>query len=146
MTLEEAILSVIDEGVLNPADIAEVIETRYDEKWLATELLASSRLIIAHMSRQLIGLHRRRGEGSAEEAKRDHHDPLTDLIWVPGIGYKRKADLSATECRLVAANYRRLADLMGAKAEPYETWAVMIEEAGVQTVSDLGAAALPEAA
>lgn len=70
----------------------------------------------------------------------DRRERRTDTglpVYLPGVGWKRMEELTATECRNIAAAYRSLSSENLEKAEQFDAWARLIEAHGVAILGGL---------
>lgn len=143
MTLDEAIIKLLDDGVYDPANIAQEIERRYDKKWLANELLTHSPEIIAIRTRNLYRAWRKaRHSGKQHDHERQRVIDLYGAqVWIPGEGYKTERECTAPDLIAAAAYLHAQADGHRARAHELEALARMVEDAGVETVAELPARA-----
>lgn len=149
MTLDEAIRAEIDAGLVDPHAIAAKIMGR-DRRWLTKELLAIGLEVIADRARHEIRMARHASEPrplAVNPVVAKWPSLIGQSVNVPDLGWKPIADLTADDCRAVAAHYRKLEGSARVRAEFYESAADRIEIEGVATLGQVsGGDLLAEAA
>lgn len=146
MSLEEAIEQLINLGEKDPIEITRKLRDQYGAEWMRAELLQRDDELIAGFARNMLGARRRSTEGPRLDLARARHGEfMLASKWVPEIGWKKLADLTADDCRAVAAHYRMLARAAGIRADLFDGFAELIEAEGVATLGDVSVA-LPQLA
>lgn len=138
MNLDEAIAQQIELGQVDPLEIARQVEKLYGTEWLGHELTAQAEQIVAQIARQRLGSVRR----SAEVALRPGDDISQGemkiaKVWVPNIGWKVAAELTADDLETKASWYERLASASTIRAVWCREVAQMIREDGVTKMGRL---------
>ena len=140
MNLEEAIAQLIGLGEKDPLVIARKIEERQGHAWLVEQLSAYAEDLVAELARQRLGSRRR----TAEVAIRPG-DPITSAemkiatTFIPGVGWKKYADLTADDLDVRASMYDRLATAMGVRSAWCREVAGLMRAEGVRTLGKLKA-------
>ncbi len=141
--LRTAIEEQVAAGQVDPYVIAHTVRTSYGERWLTKQLAALAGEIVATYARQAVGSSRRRAEhgfGSGSEGVRQAVVALQgEGCWVPSVGWKRHADLTADDCREVAEHYGMIVSAAGIRARRYAAFAELIEAEGVETLGQTSA-------
>lgn len=138
MNLEEAISQLIDLGEKDPIELARTLGKRYDDKWLAAELLAHSETIVAEMARQLLGSRRRSLTLPAVlKASATKRDVMLAAIFIPGEGWKALGDCTAEDLASREQFYLRAASSMVAWASWCRACIEAMREQGVAELSKL---------
>jgi hypothetical protein len=154
-TLEEAVRAEVAAGVLDPAEVLARISERYGQTKLLTWIVAVVARIaaggasVSHSASVSGGRSSSRAPGvvsgkterglRVRKAAGDVSDDFfASARWVSAVvGWKRIADLTADDCRVIAAQYELLAN----RADEHRRWfvdaAVAIEAEHVATVGEI---------
>ncbi len=98
MTLEEAIVQLIELGEKDPLDIARKLEHRHGLEWLSEELVSHREEIAAEFARQVLGRRRRASALPAViEGTTTKREVMLASIFIPGEGWKALGDCTAED-------------------------------------------------
>lgn len=140
MTLDELILQLVNVGEKDPLTIARKVIERSEQEWLATELASLAEDIIAELARKQLGSKRRSAEVALRPGDQIARGDLElASAWIPGVGWKRAADLTAKDLRLRAGMYDTLATAAVRRAAWFREVAVLMEHEGAKTLGKLKA-------
>jgi hypothetical protein len=109
VNLEDAIRNLVNTGFGEPTKIVEQIHRRFDEAWLAEQLLAYADDFIRDVAVREIGLRRRQ-----ETRKIRSGDPNSGAkvkvtyTWIPDVGYRPVGELTLDEVLARRDYYDRL--------------------------------------
>lgn len=140
MTLEEAIRQLINLGENDPHTIVEKLKKRHGKAWLLEQTAFLAEDVAEDIARHMIGRGRRDHEKVPPQVV-GNPGLLGQTKWLPSGGYKRITDLTADDCRAIAAHYAMLEQSARWRKDAYTEAADTIEAAGVATVGDLDGAA-----
>jgi hypothetical protein len=119
--LNKVIRAIFEEGVSDPHEAAqklmEMLTPDLYEPVLRIALPLYTRSM-AHRQRRLV-------DGKAKP------------VFVPSQGWKDMADLTAAECREVAAEHMKLSEQNAARADQFNAWAITMEQRDVTVLGDL---------
>ncbi len=141
MTLEEAIRQLVNLGENDPRTIVEKLKKRHGKAWLTEQTAFLAEDIAEDIARHMIGRSRRDHEKVPPQVV-GNPGLMGQTKWIPGGGYKRITDLTADDCRAIAAHYAMLEQSAGWRKTAYTEAADMVDAAGVATVGELGAPSL----
>lgn len=140
-TLDEAVRELVDRGCTEPTAIAASLSEQYGQPWLLRQLVN----VIARIAAggfATIPAHReanqRRDPGvSRVQVAAVSQDVFGSSVWVQNRGWVTLGELSAHDCRVVAAQYGRLAQA----AERHRDWflsaAELVEREGALCLSEV---------
>lgn len=131
MTLREAIEQAITLGERDPHEIAVKIRARYDDGWLATELVSVADDVIADLSRQMIASSRRSSLSLARVGSLAKRDLMLQAAWLPGIGWVEFGKFKAEDFDRLAGTYRKAARALDRYAAWCESSAALMRAQGV---------------
>lgn len=147
MHLDEAVQQLVILGEKDPLSIARKIIDRNGDEWVSEELLSIAEDIIAQIARSKLGNARRSAEIALHPGDYVAEGRMKIAkMWVPGFGYKRVSDLTASDLRAKASWYTSARRAVAKR----EIWCLqtagLIEREGVTTLGELTAPlpALPE--
>jgi hypothetical protein len=133
MMLDQAIIELFDQGVYDPADIAQRLQRR--KAWIGQALAEHAGHLIRQRTRELAG----RTNVLLPAAQR--HVPMVEeygpMVWIPGRGYITLASCGSAELRLRAEFHRELAGKHLDKAEYFDGLADEVDRRGVASVAEL---------
>lgn len=140
MTLEEAIEQIVKLGEKDPLEIARKVIRRYDEKWLAAELVGHGEEIVAEIARQRLG-HNRRSSVAALPAvltgKKPKREIMLASIFIPGVGHKALGDCTAADHAAREQFYLNISDSALRWAAYHGEWKAAILAQGVERTSQV---------
>lgn len=140
-TLADAIEQQINLGLKDPIEIAEAVERLHGEEWVRARVADMAMDVLAQLARGRLGSRRRAREpvsaAAANGSSPAARDFLLESKFVPDVGWKRIADLTAHDCRAVAEHHRMLVNVNGHKARLYLDFADAIDSAGVETLGQV---------
>jgi hypothetical protein len=132
MTYRDTIRELLDEGFIEPQQIARRVIEGMDESEYPD--IIHDLMIIA--VRDVI---RGRRSGTLAQHRRSNprvHAAPSEPVYVPGTGWVNRVDLTADQCDVVADHYQDLANQNQAKANEYRVLAKSIRESGHLTLGD----------
>jgi hypothetical protein len=139
-SMEEAVEQLLEEGHRDPVEIAKLVEGRYGTEWVLSQVNAAE--VVAQVARLRIGALRRAAEKQPTRFRaqiRRRTDLMEQTKWVPEIGYKRLADLTADDCRAIIGHYDLLIQAAGLHKSFFEDCLSLIESENVKTLGDVKA-------
>lgn len=128
MTLREAIEQAISLGERDPRAIAERIRGRYDNKWLAKELLEVADELLADEARRVLASQRRSSLSIARVNQVERSELMLRAAWLPGIGWVEFGKFKPEDFDHLAATYRKGAAALTRYAEWCESAAALMRE------------------
>jgi hypothetical protein len=114
MSLEDAIAQQINLGQRDPLTIADKCANLYGGDWVAEQLAANWKEILAEIARQKLGNERRSaihsiGDLAREKAKPAKRDLLLTTLFIPSRGYIALGEATDEDLGEAAGYRRRLA-------------------------------------
>lgn len=139
-SMEEAVEQLLEEGHRDPIEIAGLVEERYGSEWVLSQVNASE--VVAQVARLRIGALRRAAEKQPTRFRaqiRRRTDLMAQTKWVPDVGYKLLADLTANDCRAIIGHYDLLIQAAGLHKSFFEDCLTLIEQENVKTLGEIKA-------
>ncbi|QIG58147.1 hypothetical protein SEA_ZEPP_59 [Microbacterium phage Zepp] len=119
--LNVIIRDLFESGDSDPYDVAERVMLKLDPADHESVL----RIVLPSYTRVMAGRQRKRLDGMAKP------------VFVPSSGWKDMSQLTASECREIAAEYRKRAEQNASLADEFENWATALDRDGVAVLGDL---------
>lgn len=138
MSLEEEIQRLITLGEKDPLDAARKLIEANGPEWVNEQLAAYQEDVIAEMFRRRLGAIRRGAELVLHPGDQHSQGELKlASAWVPGVGWKRAADLTAEDLRARAHFYDVIAHASQRRSAWCREVASMMDEDNVRTLGKL---------
>lgn len=144
MALIEHIDAILDDGIVDPADVPAEFVRRLGAKRALQEVLPHVERYLSEVARKRIAERRRRSEHTVRETPGGPEpavarwDLLEDGVWIPtSCVWVRMRDATPQQLRDRAEHYRTLAEKNLAHASWCEAVADLIEQSGGSCVADV---------
>lgn len=140
LSLDDAIKDAFDKGQHDPEGILKFIEKKHGETWLNTEVMLIAEEAVRGRIRAFLMQFRRDGYREAMNVSSTDTSGqaiLRSSKYVPDFGWKLIGELTAEDCRKIAAHYHMLASRNALYAELFTTFASIIEEEGAGMLGEV---------
>lgn len=128
MTLQEAIEQAINLGEKDPRAIAATLRKRYDDKWLASELMQIADDVISGEARKILSGERRSSQSLGKIGSLPKRDLMLQAAWLPGLGWIEFGKFTTANFETLALQYRKGAAALSRYAEWCEASAALMRE------------------